>query len=72
MTLHRKGIDPELNNHDDGTEVVFRGHGEPLRLELEHFLARLTDRRPPLSDGASGLAVVRVLEQASRRLERAA
>lgn len=66
VLLHRKGITPDLNNRDEGYEVVFQGHGEPLRLELEHFLARLEDRRPPLSDGSSGVEVVRVLEEATR------
>lgn len=67
--LHRKGITPELKNRDDGVEVAFAGHGEPLRLELAHFLRRMADRKRPLSDGRSGAAVVRVLETASRRME---
>jgi predicted dehydrogenase len=71
VTLHRKRIRPDLNHHDEGTEVVFQGHGEPLRLELEHFLSCLSARRQPLSDGASGLAVIRVLEQASAQLRMA-
>ena len=51
---------------------------EPLRLECEHFVACLRDGRRPISDGRSGLRVVRVLaalqEQldASRRERRAA
>lgn len=63
VTLHRKWIDDDLANHDEGSEIVHRGHGQPLRLELEHFLARIEDRRPPLSDGWSAVDVVRTLER---------
>jgi len=43
---------------------------EPLRLECLHFLECVRERRTPLSDGASGLAVVRVLAAAQASLER--
>lgn len=69
VTLHRKGITPDLANRNEGSEVVFSGSGEPLKLELEHFLARVADRARPLSDAASGVEVVRVLDVASRQLE---
>ncbi|MET0685945.1 MAG: Gfo/Idh/MocA family oxidoreductase [Solirubrobacteraceae bacterium] len=51
---------------------------EPLRLECEHFLACVREGRTPLSDGRSGLRVVRVLAglqaslDASRRVQGAA
>ena len=35
---------------------------EPLRIECEHFVECIREGRQPLSDGASGLRVVRVLE----------
>lgn len=63
VTLHRKWIDDGLANHDEGSEIVHRGHGQPLRLELEHFLDRIADRQPPLSDGWSAVDVVRTLER---------
>jgi predicted dehydrogenase len=65
VVLHRKGIGPDLKSWDHGSEEVFRASGEPLRLELQHFLDRLQDRQKPLSDGASSLPVLRVLERAS-------
>lgn len=68
VTLHRKWIDRDLRNRDEGSEVVHRGHGQPLRLELEHFLARLEDRKAPLSDGASAVAVIETLERANELL----
>ena len=60
---HRKWIDDELQNHDEGSEVVHRGDGQPLRLELEHFIDRINDRMPARSDGASALAVIETLER---------
>jgi predicted dehydrogenase len=36
--------------------------GEPLRRECAHFLESIRTRKPPLSDAASALAVLRVLE----------
>ncbi|WP_323844999.1 Gfo/Idh/MocA family oxidoreductase [Microbulbifer magnicolonia] len=69
VTLHRKGITPDLQNRDDGSEIILRGNGEPLKLELQHFLARVQDRQPPLSDGRSALQVIEVLEQVSHLLE---
>lgn len=69
VTLHHKRIAPTLEQTDAGAEVVFRAEGEPLRRECEHFLEALETRQTPRSDGASGLAVLRVLEQAQQQLE---
>jgi predicted dehydrogenase len=41
---------------------------EPLELECRHFLDCIERGQPPLTDGASGLEVVRVLEAAQRSL----
>ena len=41
---------------------------EPLRLECQAFLDAMKTRKPPLTDGESGLRVVRVLEAAQRSL----
>ncbi|MEM2356150.1 MAG: Gfo/Idh/MocA family oxidoreductase [Candidatus Bathyarchaeia archaeon] len=68
IVLHRKGINPDLTNRDKGQEVVFQGQDEPLRLELAHFLECLTQGRQPLSNGASAIPVVKVLEEATRQL----
>jgi predicted dehydrogenase len=45
---------------------------EPLRLECEHFLECVRSGRRPRSDGASGLRVVRVLEELQRSLDTSA
>ena len=42
---------------------------EPLRIECLHFVECVRERRAPLTDGASGLAVVRVLAAAQASLE---
>jgi predicted dehydrogenase len=41
---------------------------EPLQMECQHFVDCIRDGRQPLSDGRSGLRVVRVLEAAERSL----
>ncbi|MEW6207227.1 MAG: Gfo/Idh/MocA family oxidoreductase [Acidobacteriota bacterium] len=42
--------------------------GEPLQSECQHFIDCIEHERQPLSDGLSGLRVVRVLEAAQRSL----
>lgn len=51
----------------DGEEVSFSGE-EPLFLECAAFLAAIKSRQPPLTDGLSGLRVLRVLQAAQRSL----
>ena len=42
--------------------------GEPLKIECEHFVSCIRDRKTPKSDGLDGLRVVDVLEAANRSL----
>ena len=42
---------------------------EPLRTEIEHFVQSVRKGTPPISDGAAGLRVVRVLEALQRSLD---
>jgi predicted dehydrogenase len=42
---------------------------EPLKLECQHFVECVRERRAPITDGESGLRVVRVLAAAQRSLE---
>lgn len=69
VTLHRKSITADLANRDEGSEIVYEGSGTPLELELRHFLACVANRQRPASDGRSGLAVIRVLEEAAHQME---
>lgn len=68
VTLHRKCISPALEQMDGGSEVIFRGDGQPLRPECEQFLQAVRTRQQPISDGKLGLDVLQVLEQAQRQM----
>jgi predicted dehydrogenase len=50
-----------------GEEVPFASE-EPLRRECQAFLEALATRRPPITDGPSGLRVLKVLQAAQRSL----
>lgn len=63
VTYHNKTIDADLNNHDEGSEVVFEGTEPPLKLELQHFLDCVANRSQPISDGQNGIDVVTTLER---------
>ena len=51
----------------DGQEVSYPAD-EPLRLECQAFLAAIASRRPPRTDGLSGLRALKVLQAAQRSL----
>ena len=54
VKLVRKSIDTNLQNIDNGEEIVFEGSGQPLRLELEHFVHCYQTRQKPNSSGEDG------------------
>lgn len=69
VTLYRNGINiNDLSNWDEGAELIFKGDGAPLTREMEHFMACIRDRKNPISDGRSGVTVIKVLEEATRQL----
>jgi predicted dehydrogenase len=68
VVLHRKTVGDDLRHHNAGEEVLYQGGGQPLRLELEHFLDCCATRRQARSDGQNGYEVVRVLQEAERQL----
>ncbi|HEX9921040.1 MAG TPA: Gfo/Idh/MocA family oxidoreductase [Anaerolineae bacterium] len=51
----------------DGDEVSF-ADDEPLSLECQAFLQAISTRQPPVTDGRSGLRVLKVLQAAQRSL----
>lgn len=75
LTIYDKGFDEDA--HGYGEYITRAGESyrpritntEPLRLECEHFISCLRKGERPLSDGESGLRVVRVLEALQRSLE---
>ena len=50
-------------------EIVDLDGREPLRAECQHFLDCVASRTPPVSDGAEGLRVLRVLDACQRALQ---
>ena len=76
LTIYDKGFDEKVGSWG---EYIARSGGstspripasEPLRLEVEHFADCIRNGVTPLSDGASGLRVVRVLEGLQAALDR--
>jgi len=63
VVFHQKTIDADLNNRNEGEEVVFESSEQPLIIELSHFLDCCKNRTRPRSDGENGARVVEVLEQ---------
>ncbi|MFA4933757.1 MAG: Gfo/Idh/MocA family oxidoreductase [Candidatus Omnitrophota bacterium] len=49
-------------------EVIPTDKGEPLRLELEHFVECVKYRRRPMTDALEGIKVLKILESAERSL----
>ncbi len=76
VTVYDKGFDESSRSYGEyitrsgDTYSPHISNDEPLRLECEHFLTSIRDGAPPLSDGRSGLRVVRVLEGLQHELER--
>jgi UDP-2-acetamido-3-amino-2,3-dideoxy-glucuronate N-acetyltransferase len=72
LVIFDKGVDmaegvPVLRGDPD--RVIDLPTVEPLRAELEHFVACVADRTVPRTDGVSGLRVLRVLEAAQASLD---
>ena len=71
VKLVRKTIDSELQNVDEGEEIVYEGSGQPLRIELDHFVDCCKTRNKPNSCGQNGLDVIRVIDKAEKILKQA-
>jgi predicted dehydrogenase len=75
VTVYDKGFDATADSY--GEYITRSGdiwspripNAEPLRLEAQHFVDCVREGRTPVSDGHSGLRVVRVLEALQRELE---
>jgi len=68
VTLHKKTIGTDLMNVDHGSEVIYEGSGQPLRLELEHFIKCCQERLTPISDGRNGLEAIKVMQKTIEKL----
>jgi predicted dehydrogenase len=75
ITIYDKGFDERAESY--GEYITRSGdiwsprlsNAEPLRIECEHFVGCIRDGGRPISDGESGLRVVRVLEALQRSLD---
>jgi predicted dehydrogenase len=75
ITVYDKGFDEQA--HSYGEYITRSGeiwsprlpNVEPLRAEVEHFVAAVRDGTVPRSDGEAGLRVVRVLEALQSSLD---
>jgi predicted dehydrogenase len=75
ITIHDKGFDQAAQSY--GEYITRSGdiwsprlpNVEPLRTECEHFVDAVHSGTPPISNGESGLRVVRVLEELQRSLD---
>jgi predicted dehydrogenase len=75
ITVYDKGFDEQANSY--GEYITRAGdiwsprlsNVEPLRTEVDHFVRSVREGTPPISDGAAGLRVVRVLEALQRSLD---
>ena len=78
LTVYDKGFDEDVRAYGEyitRTGDIFSPripNLEPLRLECEHFVHCVRSGERPRSDGASGLRVVRVLEQLQQSLDASA
>ncbi len=75
VTVYDKGFEASADSY--GEYITRSGdihsprisNAEPLRLEVEHFVACVREGRRPVSDGESGVRVVRVLERLQAALD---
>ncbi len=75
VTIYDKGFDEGADSY--GEYITRSGdihsprvsNAEPLRLEVAHFIDCVREGRTPVSDGESGLRVVRVLSELQRSLD---
>jgi predicted dehydrogenase len=63
-----KSFDEYLTIRDGDVHIPHVAMGEPLRLQLQHFLHCLASGAVPLSDAASAVRIVTILEAAQRSL----
>ena len=71
LVLYDQRVDVEKGEpvpvKGEGEEVAF-ANDEPLRLECQAFLNAIATRQPPITDGESGVQVLKVLQAAQRSL----
>lgn len=74
LKLYDKGIEWRAGlpvPRQSAETTLYFDETEPMQLECEHFLACIRDGKQPLTDGRSGLRVLKVLQASQMSLERA-
>jgi len=78
IKIYDKGVNKEPGYDSYGDSLTLRFGDiyipkidmvEPLKLECQHFLDRVKDKKHPHSDGVEGVKVVKILEKAQESLE---
>jgi UDP-2-acetamido-3-amino-2,3-dideoxy-glucuronate N-acetyltransferase len=72
LKIFDKGIewkDGQPVTRQTSESTLFFPETEPLREELAHFVDCVRSRKKPVTDGANGLRVLRVLDACQRSLE---
>ncbi|MGC2063575.1 MAG: DapH/DapD/GlmU-related protein, partial [Thermodesulfovibrionales bacterium] len=54
--------------HKADNQVIPVDKAEPLKAELQHFIACIADRKRPKTDGAEGVRVLKILESAEKSM----
>lgn len=62
VTYHQRHGNSDASITDGGEEIIFQGSGEPLNLEMEHFIDCVLHRKTPVSHGQQGAEVVGLIE----------
>jgi UDP-2-acetamido-3-amino-2,3-dideoxy-glucuronate N-acetyltransferase len=74
LKIYDKGIEWEAGfpvPRQTSETTLFFEEKEPLRLECEHFLTCINERKQPRTDGKNALRVLRTLEASQTSLEQA-
>ena len=70
VTVYNKSINKDLNCIDEGCFTPEIEDYEPLKKECAHFIECIEKRIKPLSCGKNGLDVIRILEIATRNMNK--
>ena len=73
LKLYDKGIEWQAGlpvPRQTSETTLYIEESEPLKLECKHFLSCIQERKQPLTDGESGLKVLKVLEASQISLEK--
>jgi predicted dehydrogenase len=78
LRIYNKGVSKDKSFSSWGDSIVGYRHGniispvtstgEPLKIELQHFVDCIINNKRPLTDGSNGTKVVKIIEEAMEKL----